>query len=34
MRGKAIWKTGIGEIAKASKDIAPAPHKGGLQRPI
>ena len=28
MHGKAIWKPGIGEIAKASRDIAPGPHKG------
>ena len=27
MHGKAIWKPGIGEIAKASMDIAPEPHK-------
>ena len=32
MHGKAIWKPGIGEIAKASKRITPGPHKGGLQR--
>ena len=29
MHGKAIWKHGIGKIAKASRDIAPGPHKGG-----
>ena len=35
MHGKAIWKPGIGEIAKASRDIAPWPHKGDLlQSPI
>ena len=28
MHGKAIWKHGIGKIAKASRDIAPGPHKG------
>ena len=34
MHGKAVWKPGIGEIAKAARDIAPEPHKGGLQHPI
>ena len=36
MDRKAIWKTGFGEIAKASRGIAPAPHKeeGILQRPF
>ena len=28
MHGKTIWKLGIGELAKASRDIAPEPHKG------
>ena len=28
MPGKVIWKHGIGEIAKASREIAPVPHKG------
>ena len=27
MHGKAIWKLGINEIAKASRDIAPDPYK-------
>ena len=34
MHGKAIWKPGISEMAKTSRDIAPGPYKGGLQRPI
>ena len=34
MHGKAIWKPGISEMAKASKDIAPGLHKEGLQHPI
>ena len=34
MYGKAVWKPGIGEIAKASSGIAPEPHKGGLKHPI
>ena len=34
MHGKAIWKPEICEMAKASRDIAPGPHKGGLQQPI
>ena len=34
MHGKTIWKPGIGEIAKASRDIAPGTHKGGFQRLI
>ena len=34
MHEKAIWKPGIGEIAKASRDTAPGPHKGGFQRLI
>ena len=29
MPGKTIWKTGIGGIAKASRDIALEPQKGG-----
>ena len=29
MHGKAVWKPGIGEIAKAF-GIAPGPHKGGF----
>ena len=29
MHGKVIWKHGIGKISKASRDIAPGPHKGG-----
>ena len=29
MHGKAIWKHGVGEIAIASWDIAPRPHKRG-----
>ena len=33
MHGKAVWKPGIGEIAKAF-GIAPGPHKGGLQHLI
>ena len=29
MHGKAIWKSGIGEIAKASRDIVSwTPHEG------
>ena len=27
MHGKAIWKLGIAEIAKASKDFVRGPHK-------
>ena len=34
MHGKAIWKPRIGEIAKASRRIAPGIHKGGLQHPM
>ena len=35
MHGKAIWKQGIGEIAKASRGIALwIPQGGLLQRPI
>ena len=34
MHGTAIWKRGIGEMAKASKSIAPGTHNGGLQHPI
>ena len=34
MDGNAIWKPGIGEIAKASWGIAPEPLKGGLERHI
>ena len=34
MHGKTIWKPGIREMAKASRDISPGPHKEGLQRPI
>ena len=34
MHGKAIWKSRIREIDKASRVIAPGPQKGGLQRPI
>ena len=34
MYGKGIWKPGIGEIVKASRDFAPEPHKGGLQHPL
>ena len=30
---KSIWKPEFGKIAKASRGIAPGPHKGGLQRP-
>ena len=34
MHGKAIWKPGISEIAKASRGTAPEPHKKGrLQHP-
>ena len=29
MHGKAIWKSGIGEMAKMSRDLAPGPHRGG-----
>ena len=29
MHGKAIWKPGIGEIAKASRGIAPGTQRGG-----
>ena len=32
--GKAIWKPGIGEIAKVSRGIAPGPQRWGLQHPI
>ena len=31
MHGKAIWKPGVGKIAKASRGIAHGPYKGGLQ---
>ena len=31
---KGYLKTWISEIAKASRDIAPGPHKGGSQCPI
>ena len=34
MHGKAILKSGIDEIARASRGIVPEPHKGGFQRPI
>ena len=34
MHGKAIWKSGIGEIAKASRGIDPGPHKVDIQHPI
>ena len=30
MLGNTIWKSEIGGIAKASRAIAPQPHKGGL----
>ena len=30
MHGKAIWKPGIAEIVKASRDFSPEPHKEGL----
>ena len=33
MNGKAIWKPGIGEIAKPFRGIAPEPHKGGFTAP-
>ena len=31
--GKAIWKPGIAEIVKASRDFAHEPHKGGSPLP-
>ena len=34
MHGKTIWKPGINEMAKASRDISPGPHKEELQRHI
>ena len=34
MHGNTLWKTGISEIAKASRGVAFGPHKGGLQHPI
>ena len=34
MDGKAIWKLVIAQIAKASREFAPEPHKGGLQHPL
>ena len=34
INGQAIWKRGISEIAKVSRNIAPEPHKTGLQHPI
>ena len=34
MHGKTIWKPGINEMAKASREISPGPHKEELQRPI
>ena len=35
MDRKAIWKPGIAEIVKASRDFAPEPHKGGgLNAPL
>ena len=33
MHGKAIWKPEVDEITKASRGIAPGPHKGGLHHP-
>ena len=33
VHGKAIWKPGISEIAKASSAIAPGPHKGYYSAP-
>ena len=33
MHGKAFWKSGIDEIAKASRDIASRPHKGAYSAP-
>ena len=33
MHGKAFWKSGIDEIAKASRDIASGPHKGAYSAP-
>ena len=30
MHGKALWKLGITEIAKASRGFASGSHKGGL----
>ena len=33
MHGKAIWKPRLGEIAKASRGIAPGPHKRGFTAP-
>ena len=34
MHRKAIWKPGVGEIAKPSREIATGPHKEGLQHPM
>ena len=34
MYGKAIWKPGMAEIVKASRDFAPDPTRGGLQHPL
>ena len=33
IHGKAIWKLGIGKIAKASGNTAPRPHKGAYNTP-
>ena len=33
IHGRAMWKPGIGEIAKGFRDIAPGPYKGGLNTP-
>ena len=33
IRGKAIWKPGIGETSKAFRGIAPEPHKVGFPAP-
>ena len=34
IHGKAIWKPGISEISKASRNIVPGPHNGSLQHAI
>ena len=34
MHGKVIWKRGVGELAKASRGIAPGPHKGAYSAPF
>ena len=33
MHGKAIWKSGIGETAKAPRGIAPGPYRGTYSTP-